>query len=761
MSLRLRLTIEWILIGIAGTILVALASRSQLTSAFDNLFYDSLSSIHQPAADPKILLVNIDQVSLDAIGKWPWKRETHARLLDALQKGRPRSITVDILLSEKGDAADDAALARAIARGPSPVILPLHFDTPGDDGLAYNIVLPVADFMRAAGGVGHVNLVFDNDGKVRRAALCFDPEQMGRSWPHITELAYRGSQKTVSKAYNRVACGRSLLIPFAKRGTHSEISYNDVLMGNIPNGLIEGHDVIIGASAAGMGDSFPVPDSDGSLLAGSEIMANMLTAIRRDSFIQPVSTPYIIILSLLPMWLLLIGFLWWLPRTTLIASSALLVIVLGGSAAALSAQMWFPPGVALLAMLLIYPLWGWRRLQAMSDFMSGELQQLEIEGEMLPLKVPQAKAGDFVGRQSAALASAIDHMRDLRLLLTNTLSDLPDPMVATDVSGKVTLTSDLVVQRLGQSIMGLPLKSVLKSIVIPKDQAAIDEYLSKVAENEQDTTKNKEDEQAIFARFQTLGGNTFVMRQSKIETAAGALQGYIYYFADISALANAEIEREQVLQLLSHDMRAPQSAIIASLDGNIDAAARKRIESNAKLTMKLAQDFVDIARMTDSKFAGEELLLADLIRDVVDNFWPLASERAIHIEVTDNTDCSFVVGEADSLSRAFANLIDNAIKFSPDNSKIAIDLDRETVNDELRIFVKFADEGLGIDSDVFANLFQRFAASNQQSGRVKGTGLGLTYVQAAVKRHKGNITVTAREPTGTCFCIDLPEAPEV
>jgi signal transduction histidine kinase len=231
--------------------------------------------------------------------------------------------------------------------------------------------------------------------------------------------------------------------------------------------------------------------------------------------------------------------------------------------------------------------------------------------------------------------------------------------------------------------------------------------------------------------------------------------------ADITALANAEVEREQVLQLLSHDMRAPQSAIIASLDGNIDEAARRRIESNAKLTMKLAQDFVDIARMTDSKFVGEELLLADLIRDVVDNFWSLANEREIHIEVTDNTDCGFVVGEADSLSRAFANLIDNAIKFSPNNSKITIDLDRETVGDEPRVFVQIADNGPGIDPDVFANLFQRFAATDRQFGRVKGTGLGLTYVKAAVKRHKGNIVVTNREPTGTCFCIDLPEAPEV
>ncbi len=760
MSLRLRLTIEWILIGIAGTLLVVFALRAELASSFNHLFYDRLSSVNRPTADSQILLVNIDQTSLNAIGRWPWKRHVHARLLDRIQQAQPRSITIDILLTEPGEPADDAVLAQALGKGASPIILPLHFDTPGDEGRAYNAMPPIALFAKGVNGLGHVNLTFDSDGKVRQAALCFDPEEKGSRWPHMMELVYRGMKQNPSAAYKSVTCGQSLLIPYAKRSSHSEISYADVLAGNIPTELIKGRDIIIGASAAGMGDSYPVPYADGALLAGSEIMANMLTAIRKDNFIRPVPSWLVLIISLLPMWLLMIGFLRWLPRTALLASSALVLIILGGSAAALSAQFWFPPGVALLALLFVYPLWGWRRLQSMSDFMSSELEQLESEGETLPLRVPHARAGDLVGRQSAALASAIDHMRDLRLFMKNTLSDLPDPMIATDVAGRITIFSDLVEQRIGHSILGMNLTAVFDGAIIPENRAAVDDYLAECEAGRNIVPGIDAPNQISFVRFQTTDGGTFVMRQSKIENVAGELQGYIYYFADITALANAELEREQVLQLLSHDMRAPQSAIIASLSGDVDGAARKRIESNARLTMKLAQDFVDIARMADSKFEGEELLLADLIRDVADNFWSLASERDVRFEITDNTNYGFVSGEPDGLSRAFANLADNAIKFSPNDSVVAIRLDREIIEGESKIIISITDNGSGIDPEILPQLFQRFASTESQSGRVKGTGLGLNYVQAVIKRHKGSISAQSVKPQGTCFTITLPEAEE-
>jgi CHASE2 domain-containing sensor protein/signal transduction histidine kinase len=750
MNLRLRLAIEWLVIGLLASTIVGFAHFWRGTESFDSLFYDQLSAVSRPAADKDILLIRIDDPSLKAIGIWPWPRNTHARLIEKLQVAKPRSITLDVLLSEAGETAGDDALAAAMQGGPAPVLMPLHFSSPGENGLAYDTIMPAAPFAKAARGIGHVNLAFDGDGTVRRAALCFDPEENGTRWPHLMELAYRTAKNTriPSPAYQREQCGDTLLIPYAKRGSFTEVSYVDLLEGELPAALIKDHDIIIGATATGMRDNFPVPFGDGGLLSGMEIMANMLSALKQDNFIRPAPVTLVVIISLLPMWLLMIGFLRWRPRTALMVSLGLVMLILLASAGALMARFWFPPGAALVGILLVYPLWGWRRLQAMSDFMASELGALEQEGEASPLPVRASRATDLVGRQSEALAGAIDHMRDLRRFVADTLADLPDPMFVTDPGGYVTLSNDLLNERLGKSIVGLPLGQALDNIVAPDFRAAVERYLQSAPQTGETSSE--------FVRFISPRDRTFVMRRAAVESDKGDLRGYIYYLADISALASAEAEREQVLQLLSHDMRAPQSAIIALLEGEIDKDARKRIERNARRTMQLAQDFVDLARMGETEFDGEDILLADLIRDVADNFWPLAKERGITITVNDKSDAGFVKAEPDSLSRAFANLIDNAIKFSPDNGNITVVVARS----KTFLTIAICDQGKGLDAEILPRLFTRFATSDNQKGRAKGTGLGLTFVMAVVERHRGSITAKNGANGGCCFEMALPEAVE-
>jgi CHASE2 domain-containing sensor protein/signal transduction histidine kinase len=755
MKLRLRLAVEWLAIGLLATAIVVLALLWRGTSSFDNLIYDQLNAAARPSADRDILMVAIDDPSLAALGNWPWDRATHARLIAKLQAKKPKSITLDILLSEASSADADAALAKSMAMGPAPVFIPLHFSTPGSDGRAFDTIFPITAFAGSASGVGHVNVIFDNDGIVRRTALCFRPDGERASWPHLIERAYRGTAGKPSPAINRAPdCGQELLIPYARRGSFAEISYADLLTGEVPADLIAGHDVIIGATAAGMRDNFPTPNGEGGLLSGAEIMANMLGAIRRDDFIEPLGLASSLALSLLPLWLLLVGFLRWRPRVMLVMSLLSIAAILAISAGFLTMRMWFAPGGALLGVLLVYPLWGWRRLQAMSDFMGSELSALEKEGEALPLPVIQSRATDVVGRQSEALAVAIDHMRDLRRFVADTLADLPDPMFVTDPEGTVTLTNRLLDERLDQSISGMPISEALLKMVAVNDRPIVDKYLQRTQ------AANENEHSPEFVRFLSPLGRTFVMRKSEVRSDAGVLHGNIHYLTDITALARAEAEREEVLQLLSHDMRAPQSTIIALLDGDIDADAKKRIERNARRTMQLAQDFVEIARMAETEFAGEDVLLADLVREAADNLWPLAKERGIHFAFGDASNSAFVLAEPDSLSRAVANLLDNAIKFSPDNGTIDIAIARRADGPRANIIVTITDQGDGIAADILPNLFTRFKTGGDQKGRVKGTGLGLTFVQAVIERHHGTISAHNNPTRGASFVIEIPQAPE-
>lgn len=749
MNLRLRLLLEWFLIGVISTLFVFSAQNWRGTASFDNLFYDQLSSISRPAPNDNILIAAIDDESLSQLGKWPWPRDVMAQAITRLKNAKPRSLTVDILYSEEGDAQADDALAQAIAAAPRSFI-PLHFTTPGSNGRPYDTEMPTAKIADAAQDIGHVNLTFDDDGSLRRAALCFDPENGKQTWPHLMELVYRSTNGgSPSPEYQRSECGTELLLPYTARGGFSEISISSLLNSQVPEDLIEGRDVIIGATATGLGDSYPVPFADGGLLSGSEIMANMLSALRADSFIAPVGKNTKLVLSILPIWLLLLLFLKASPRTALVASVLVLIIIIFGSAMALQQHFWFPPGSALMGILLIYPLWGWRRLQAVSNFMNNELSNLQKDDEITPFSRRMSAANDMVGRQTAALGNAIGQIRELRQFVGDVLSDLPDPMVVTDNDGLVTLASDMVQERIGQQIVGLKLHSVLRNGMSAEQWSMVEAFLAK---------DPAESEGRAFIRFETIDGRSFVMRQSLAVNDTDQEVGRISYFTDITALARAEAEREEVLQLLSHDMRAPQSAIIASLQGRIDKATRGRIKRNAERTMRLAQDFVDMARMAETKFDGEAVLLFDLARDVADNLWALAQEREVTVNIEDKSDAAFVIAEAEQLSRAITNLIDNAIKFSPAGSNIDVAIHRTDIAGESHVSMVLHDAGPGIDAELLPKLFDRFATSDIEKRRVKGTGLGLSYVEAVAGRHGGSIRAENGPDGGARFTLILPEA---
>jgi PAS domain S-box-containing protein len=720
------------------------------TAAFDNLIYDRLSALSRPAPDDRILLVNIDEASLRQIGKWPWPRTRHSELIGKLGAQKPRSILLDVLLSEPSEAGDDTSLVRTIGLAGN-VYLPVNFPSPGSDGRAYDIERPIPALAAAAKGMGHVNVNFDDDGIVRRVNFCFQPDRRAKRWPHVIEQVYRGGGAPSPTYRGLPNCETHLMLRYAARDSFDEISYADALNGTIPDELVRGRDIIIGASAAGLGDNYPGPFADGGTISGSEIMANMLNALRRDGFISTVPIWTTLLLSLLPTWLLLLGFLRWKPRTTLIASLMLIALLLISSSVGLASRIWFPPGAALAGILIIYPLWGWRRLQAVSVFMESELGDLEREGDTVPMPLTSDRGSDLVGRQSAALASAIDHMRDLRRFVSDSLEHLPDPMFVTDTSGTVTMANHRIEEYLGRLPPGMPIEAVLDQIVTPSQRRLVEDYLNRPeAAGSGDETR--------FVRFASPDGQHFVMRSAPVENDAGVAVGTIHYLADISALAQAEADREQALQLLSHDMRAPQSAIIALLPSLSNRDTGARIEGHARRTIQLAQDFVDIARMGETPFEGGDVLLADLAREMADGLWPLAQERDVSIDVLDDSNSAFVLAEPDSLGRAITNILDNAIKYSPVGGKIIVRASKVPAGNDAWVELAISDQGGGIDPAVMPQLFTRFAAKAKPDARIKSSGLGLSYVRAVINRHGGKIWAENVDG-GACFRLQLREAP--
>jgi signal transduction histidine kinase len=215
-------------------------------------------------------------------------------------------------------------------------------------------------------------------------------------------------------------------------------------------------------------------------------------------------------------------------------------------------------------------------------------------------------------------------------------------------------------------------------------------------------------------------------------------------------------QREDVLRLLSHDMRAPQCSILALLDGSdadrIDPKIGARIRGYARRTLELADGFVNLSRAQLLEFTPRLLDLAELARDAADALWPQARARGLRIAVTTPEEAEVLVaGEASLLARMLINLADNAIKYADPEGAVTLEVSAAGANAAVRV----TNHGPDIPEAEIAELFERFARAPGQDGRTEGVGLGLAFVATVAARHGG--TVSCRSGGGTTvFTVMLP-----
>nr|WP_246438907.1 CHASE2 and HATPase_c domain-containing protein [Novosphingobium piscinae] len=238
--------------------------------------------------------------------------------------------------------------------------------------------------------------------------------------------------------------------------------------------------------------------------------------------------------------------------------------------------------------------------------------------------------------------------------------------------------------------------------------------------------------------------------------AAGMLDRQIDLLTEMTARERAlRHEHESVVRLLSHDMRAPQSAILALLDqgGGCPPDLATRIGAHARRTLELADGFVHLAR-AQAVAPGTELIdLRDLAIEAADALWPQAQSRGIALRTPDDAAEVLVRGDRSLLARVLVNLLDNAIKYGAAGTPVTIGI--ATLGDQAEVTVR--NHGPDIPADQLDRIFESFAQAPGRGRRADGVGLGLAFVHTVVTRHGG--TVTCRSAGGeTGFSLALPAA---
>lgn len=256
-----------------------------------------------------------------------------------------------------------------------------------------------------------------------------------------------------------------------------------------------------------------------------------------------------------------------------------------------------------------------------------------------------------------------------------------------------------------------------------------------------------------------------------IRDGQGQLTGFLGVANDISHLKEMDRLKSEFISTVSHELRTPLTAIRASLGminsemfGTLPGEARQLTdiaqESTERL-IRLINDLLDIEKIASGKmrFDMEPRSLPFLLDDALRDHASLAERAGVKLcpgtGLTPETRLNLsVMADADRLAQAFANLISNAVKFSPPGSSVTISLE-ERPDGLVRTTV--ADQGIGIDEAFRPRIFQRFAQADGSDSRAKGgTGLGLAITREIVERQGGRIGFDSTPGNGTRFHIDLP-----
>ncbi|MBS6362960.1 CHASE2 domain-containing protein [Burkholderia sp.] len=779
-----RFLAEWIAIGCLGIAVVLACAISRASQSVDGLIYDRLLMLRSLPLAPDIVIVDIDNPSVAALGRWPWPRSVHARLLDTLAHAQPAAVVYDVLFTEP--SPEDRAFADGLAR--VPTFLPVLLSPERANGTRA-VDPPVPALAARAAGLGHINLEVDPDGIVRSVALF---ESDGRTrWPQIMvpvfEAIESGKLHPADAApgarahdLSRDASGEGrYLIPFSRNTpAYPTLSFVDVIEGRVSPDALRGKLVVVGVTAAGLYDRFATPVSgDYGPLAGVYIHAGVLDMLTTGRAISPVSRAGLFATSLLPLAVLLAGFLMLSPWRALLLTLSLAALAVVASAALLyEGRVWLSPAPAIFGLIAVYPIWNWRRLEMTMSYLRRELQRLADEPHLLP-EAPRKRGefgGDVLEKQMALMAQAAQRVQDMKRFVWDSLDSIPEPIFVTDLTGAVLIANHAAKRYASRLALPLPegraLRVALGELTFVKTVDGNAEHDAEIRRHWpaalDPTLEAESDAMERGIEVRDRDGLDHLLRYAPCTNAQGRVTGWIAGLVDVTELHAVERQREEALHLLSHDMRSPQSSILALVEierQRVESDEMRgllaRIERYAQRALSLADEFVQLARAESQAYQLEVTNFVDVLIDASDEVWPQAQAKRIRIDTDVGTEMCWVQADRSLMTRAFVNLLNNAVKYSPAETVITCTLSVEHASK--RMFCTIRDQGYGIAPEDQRHLFERFKRFHAgERPEISGSGLGMAFVKTVVTRHGGSVSVDSEVGVGTAVTVSLPTIDE-
>jgi len=254
---------------------------------------------------------------------------------------------------------------------------------------------------------------------------------------------------------------------------------------------------------------------------------------------------------------------------------------------------------------------------------------------------------------------------------------------------------------------------------------------------------------------------------SPMFTRSNSYVGYIIVLIDVTKDVEMDQLRSHFISNVSHELRTPVTVLRSYIDTLYNFGNDFDFNTQREFIGVMNQEIVRLNRMVNdildfSRYEAQNVRLEkskqnvmEIVEDCVNQVQVLAKEHDLTISVMKEPDLPEIYLNIDSISRAFMNILSNAIKYSPDGKRIKIRAERSRDGEFVEISVE--DQGAGIPEADQKKVFDRFYRCENATHSVKGTGLGLHLVKVTIeKHHAGQVFVQSKEGEGSTFGFRLP-----
>jgi PAS domain S-box-containing protein len=384
---------------------------------------------------------------------------------------------------------------------------------------------------------------------------------------------------------------------------------------------------------------------------------------------------------------------------------------------------------------------------------------IEIINEITEMVLLQERLKSHADELERTVEEKTRELRKSRAFLNNLVEGITDAVFTLDSEGRITYANTSAGRMLSVPEGGLTLRPLIDTI--PEADVGLFKTALEMAV---DTGKPTQDMRIRLIKHDGTGLHSLMSISALPSSDEGAR--VVCVCKDVTRERELETDKAEFIQMLSHDLKTPLTAVtgysalmldgeLGSIDGMMKDSAQG-IFNNARKMSRLLEDFLSAEKIGDVsvKLRARRVDIGVLLANVVEGMSPIFADKSINLSSNIPESLPGIHGDPDKLERVFANLLNNAVKYTYQGSRVGVDAERENGH----IIVKVWDTGPGIPAEDIPNLFEKYFRAKDRTQGASGTGLGLYIARAITEAHGGSIDVKSRDGAGSVFEVRLPVA---